>query len=116
MFDLDTAIHQWSRDVCKGLRWNRTRRLEFEDHLHCEIERLVASGESLPEAFELAKARFGGDHLASLYANSHHHSRGRTVGIALVVIAACCVLEYLPILSWIDGLTNAVVALLMVQL
>ncbi len=115
MFDLDTAIHQWSREVCKGLRWKRSKRLEFEDHLYCEVERLVESGEPLPEAFELAKVRFGGGQLASAYANSHRHTPGRTVGIAVVVIAACCGWEYLPILGWIDGLTNAVVALLMVQ-
>lgn len=59
MFDIDSAMRRYSRAV--STRWFRrgVQIDELEDHLHCEIEQLVADGLSLEAAFLEAISRLG---------------------------------------------------------
>src|SRR5262245_26534455 len=60
MFDLQREIDAWSKKAYDGPCRGRAASLdEWKDHVHCEIERLVAEGRTPEEAFRLATTRLG---------------------------------------------------------
>ena len=61
MFNLDEAIRSWCRSVHTMNPFSTARQAELEDHLRCEIERLVDAGHSEEDAFQQAKVQLG-DH------------------------------------------------------
>lgn len=59
MHDLNEAIDAWCRRVHPKGRRAEERVAELADHLHCEIEALLAGGFGPAEAFQLATERLG---------------------------------------------------------
>jgi len=59
MFDLDSAVHQWSALVLSTDSISNRNIDELKDHLHCEVERYVAQGLSPQEAFNKAISIIG---------------------------------------------------------
>lgn len=59
MFNLDNEVRQWCRLVHPTGSDRETLIAELEDHLHCEIDRLVAEGYSEETAFQMATTQLG---------------------------------------------------------
>ncbi len=60
MFDLKKEVRQYCQSVCTNRFGRSAQILELEDHLHCEIERMVNRGIPPEEAFFRATTNLGG--------------------------------------------------------
>lgn len=66
MFDLDSAVHQWSALVLSADSIRSRNIDELKDHLYCEVERYIDAGFDQREAFNKAILAIGdSDILAS---------------------------------------------------
>lgn len=59
MFDLDQAVHRYCSSVSTSWFRRSAQIAELEDHLYCEIERLVVGGASPERAFVQATSKLG---------------------------------------------------------
>lgn len=76
MFDLNNEVKRWSRSVHRSRCGGRLDAAELEDHLHCEIEALQATGLSEEEAFAKATKNLGD---AVALADEHFRNRSAFV-------------------------------------
>ena len=59
MFDLDSAVHQWSAQVLSADSIKNRNIDELKDHLYCEVERYIDAGFDQQEAFNKAILAMG---------------------------------------------------------
>jgi len=62
MFELEKAINAWCNSVYPTGLQRQARIDELCDHLHCEVDRLVATGLSDEQAFDMATQGLGPQH------------------------------------------------------
>ncbi|MFN8446790.1 MAG: hypothetical protein U0175_38710 [Caldilineaceae bacterium] len=58
-FLLHSAVDRWCQQIVDKSRTDRTTIDELQDHLYCEIERQLANGVPIKEAFALATQQLG---------------------------------------------------------
>jgi hypothetical protein len=99
MFELETAINQWRRQIESAWRRDAAAMAELEDHLREEFAALVHAGHAEEDAWRLATVKFGDPTaIAGELAKVHRLS---TADRAVLVVMVGAALSVIGVLGWV---------------